>query len=561
MRADNGHYRKKMTCGRIPFLAIVGVSLSMMLFSVEPADGAAVYTPQLLRESTENGAWSGHVLYDEEEGVFYQFIGVLPKGERGCGLDISRSCDGVHWETIEKNACFVENAVAGYTVKKIGGRYIYYATCRSKGKKYMVVYASSDLRKWDPLGDQHDVHPDPKWYQCRMDELHVMDAIAPDTGYYGYITSEPYHDQPASFGMLRSEDGLRWKMVAPPEIVWGSIPQQIPEVGFCERIGDKYYLTLGMRCYLGELGYSMFTFTSDSPTGPFVPDREAFRFCGTTTRDSFYLTFSVRYKDHWLASNWFTNGFNKHEHRMLPLKRIHHDEAGHLRLVYWEGNEAMKGEPVALSLAGVGMAHPVGEYPKDRYALKTGQDLINMQAGRDGMLVLLPGKHDLDTGLVVEGSITASELSLRMITHMHPAVAGFYIEETPGKGTALLLETLGVTRIGSFAYAEEPITDQHVYARAATQLVQARSGEPLGTSQFVCEDVTRTIGYATAAGIKKKTKCRFRLLIRDGILECYLDDLLVQTYAYDRNATGRIGFLARDGSVRFEELRCWKMSY
>jgi hypothetical protein len=31
--------------------------------------------------------------------------------------------------------------------------------------------------------------------------------------------------------------------------------------------------------------------------------------------------------------------------------------------------------------------------------------------------------------------------------------------------------------------------------------------------------------------------------------------------SYDRRAAGRIGFLGRDGSVRFEELRRWKMSY
>ena len=123
----------------------------------------------------------------------------------------------MHWETIEKNACFVENAVAGYTVKKIGKRYVYYATCRTNGKKYLALYASSDLHEWEPLGDDYNVGFDPQWYQCRMDELHVMDAVPPDTGYYGYITSEPYHDQPASFGMLRSEDGLHWKMIAPPE--------------------------------------------------------------------------------------------------------------------------------------------------------------------------------------------------------------------------------------------------------------------------------------------------------------------------------------------------------
>jgi hypothetical protein len=493
--------------------------------------------------------------------MFYQFIAVMQENRPGCGLDISRSTDGVHWETIEKNACFVENALPGFTIKKIGDRYFYYATCHNKGKKYMALYASRDLHKWEPLGDQYDVYPDPEWYTCRIDELHVMDAIPPDTGYYGYITSEPHHDQPASIGMLRSQDGIEWEMIAPPEIAWGDLPQQIPEVGFCEKFGDKYYLTVGMRCYLGELGYSMYTFTADAPTGPFVPDEEAFRLCGTTTRDSFYLTFSVRHKDDLLASNWFTNGFNMHEHRMLPLKTIHRDQAGHLRLMYWNGNDVMKGTALPVSLAEAPMEHPRGEYPKNRYALETGADRIGMQAGRDGMVVLLPGKHNLDTGLVVEGTITATQLKKPMITHMHPAVAGFYIEEAPGRGTALLLETLGVTRIGSFAYADKPITGTHAYSQAATRLVRNRGGETLGISKFDCEDVTRKIGYATAAGINNDTPCRFRLLIRDGIFECYVDDLLVQSYDYDRGATGRIGFLGRDGSVKFDDIRCWKMSW
>jgi hypothetical protein len=555
MKANSSSYR------RSPLLVAVCVTAGTIFFWTLPAFGAATYTPQLLHESEENRAWSGHVIYDEDNGMFYQFIAVMQENRPGCGLDISRSRDGVHWETIEKNACFVENALAGYTIKKIGDRYIYYATCRAKGKKYMALYASQDLHNWEPLEDQYHLFPDPQWYQCRIDELHVMDASPPETGYYGYITSEPHHDQPASIGMLRSEDGIRWKMTAPPKIAWEELPEQIPEVGFCEKIGGNYYLTVGMRCYLGNLGYSMYTFTADAPAGPFVPDEEAFRLCGTTTRDSFYLTFSVHYKDDLLASNWFTNGFNMHEHRMLPLKRVHRDEAGHLRLKYWKGNEAMKGAALPVSFAQTAMEHPQGDYPKNRYGLETGQKRIDMQAGRDGMVVMLPGNHDLDTGLVLEGTVTATQLTLGMITHMHPAVAGFYIEESPGQGTALLLETLGVARIGAVAYADEPITDTHAYSQAATRLVRNRGGETLGTSKFVCEDITRTIGDATAAGIKNKTPCRFRLLIRDGIFECYINDLLVQTYAYDRAATGRIGLLARDGAVKFQNIRCWKMSY
>lgn len=43
------------------------------------------------------------------------------------------------------------------------------------------------------------------------------------------------------------------------------------------------------RMYMGSLGYSLYTFVSDSPFDPFYPDIEKFRLCGTTTREVSWL--------------------------------------------------------------------------------------------------------------------------------------------------------------------------------------------------------------------------------------------------------------------------------
>jgi hypothetical protein len=42
------------------------------------------------------------------------------------------------------------------------------------------------------------------------------------------------------------------------------------------------------------------------------------------------------------------------------------------------------------------------------------------------------------------------------------------------------------------------------------------------------------------------------------MFELCLNDLLVQTYHTD-GATGRIGFVVRDGQATFDNLQAWKM--
>jgi hypothetical protein len=85
-----------------------------------------------------------------------------------------------------------------------------------------------------------------------------------------------------------------------------------------------------------------------------------------------------------------------------------------------------------------------------------------------------------------------------------------------------------------------------------------RGGPYLGVSRFTQEDVVGPQGYAPPCGIKSDTDHSFRLLVKEGMFELYLDDLLVQTYITG-NASGRIGLFAKSGPVEFRDIIIWKI--
>jgi hypothetical protein len=78
-------------------------------------------------------------------------------------------------------------------------------------------------------------------------------------------------------------------------------------------------------------------------------------------------------------------------------------------------------------------------------------------------------------------------------------------------------------------------------------------------SEFAAVDI---IGpqCASVAGIDAGVPHTFRLLVRQGLFELYLNDLLVQTYFLNEHWDGTLGFLAADASAEFAELKAWRMT-
>ncbi|MHB8974419.1 MAG: hypothetical protein ACYC3X_28930 [Pirellulaceae bacterium] len=137
---------------------------------------------------------------------------------------------------------------------------------------------------------------------------------------------------------------------------------------------------------------------------------------------------------------------------------------------------------------------------------------------------------DLQTGVILEGTLCGT------VSGARPA-AGFVFDEGNDQSMAVLLgigpQEGRETHIGRLIYAD-------------------------GDGQFNPEDVTGKYS-ATVTGLDPDCEHRFRLLARLGLFELYVDDRLMQTYAY-RPTSGRLGFVVRDAELDVRDLTAWRMS-
>jgi hypothetical protein len=505
--------------------------------------------------------WDPSVLW--HDGLYYMYA-LYDAGTGGKNMWVSTSPDGVHWNTgsaVIKDAPF---PVWKMFIHRCKDRFVLnHGTLSGLPGHHndkMCFWDSQDLIHWRYFGKEADITPDPRWYNIvgRCDHMYMIPKHedAPEKGYWGYIVATSAPSWPhKSVGMMESDDGAAWRWLPPPVIDWGNTPQQYMEVGGCERIRGKYYLILGARYnYMGSAGYSMFTFVSDGPTGPFRPDLEAFRLCGNShdlasfgaTRGEVGVqtlaTFGRGKEGELLLTNYSATLWEDSGEKisMLPLRKAVVDAAGHLRMGYWPGNEAMKGRSVPLDLGRCERVHP-GAADEARTVKGSGTRLelkdrkVAFQRGKGGGIVaLMDNRFNLAKGVVLEGSMTALDEGWGPDTHIIPVSCGFFIEEKPGEGLAICMETYGITRIGRLVYRD-------------------------GKLDFTCLDITGP-GCASIGGILEGRKTSLRLLVRRDMLELYLNDLLVQTFFFSAKATGRIGFLAQDGGCLFEDMQAWEMS-
>ncbi len=505
--------------------------------------------------------WDPSVLW--HAGKYYMFA-IHDEGKGGKNMWVATSEDGVHWADgapVIRDAPF---PVWKMFIHRCKDRFVLNHGSLSGRPGHhndtLCFWESDDMVNWQYRGKPYDLTPDPRWYTIvgRCDHMYMIPKHedAPEQGYWGYVTATSAQSWPhMSIGMMESDDGRVWRWLPPPVFDWGNTPQQYMEVGGCERIGGKYYLILGARFnYMGNGGYSMFTFVSDEPCGPFRPDLEAFRLCGNSldlaevggTRGAVgvqTLGCFGRGKDGELLLTNYTPtlwGSAGEKICLTPLKRAVVDQGGHLRMGYWPGNEAMKGRKLAIEMSDCARLHPV-EVDEAHIVRGSGSRLelkdrkIPFQrGGGGGVVALMANRFDLAKGVVLEGSMTVIDEGWGPETHIIPVSSGFYIEERPGEGLALNLETYGITRMDRMICRD-------------------------GKLSFRCLDVTGP-GCATVGGIHAGRKTPFRLLVRRDIVELYLDGLLVQTFFFSAQATGKLGFLVQDGGCLFEDVAAWEMS-
>jgi hypothetical protein len=67
-------------------------------------------------------------------------------------------------------------------------------------------------------------------------------------------------------------------------------------------------------------------------------------------------------------------------------------------------------------------------------------------------------------------------------------------------------------------------------------------------------------GCASVAGVDAGAPHAFRLLVRQGLFELYVNDLLVQTYFLNEHRDGTLALLAVGATAEFTHLRAWQMT-
>lgn len=485
------------------------------------------------------------------EGQFYMVCMYMPEAGddshfRHVWLATSR--DGVHWDDVGPVIKEAPFNIWAMSVHRVGDRFIMNHGSFSRPGVQNVIrfWESRDLVHWTFMGHEADLYPDPRWHHpdSRLDCMSVV-PVAEDgrTHYYGFATGPG--------GFLESEDGVHWVGRPQPEVDWDTAPPPPTppeeggfEVGGCTEIGGKTYLVGGWFNYMGATGYGVYTLTADTPRGPFRADTAAYRLCGNSGR---WVSLWARFcpTDHELLVNGYAYSgyaYETGETWLPPLKRALVDAAGHLRLGYWPGNEALKGQPVDVDLSVWSTVFANRAARGCAGGMADGWLELQAQPERNSItrtdlptvVAVLDSALDFRQGVVIEGTIQATCHDRRLVA----SSVGLYLEEAPGQGTAILLHSYGRTEIGKL------VLD--------------------GDAAFAVED-TIGPGCAAPAGIAPHTDHTFRLLARGCMFELYLDDLLVQTFntTHVPGGTGRtptrLGFIAQNGLGLFGEVKAWAM--
>ena len=544
------------------FLLAASIATAFCIFAsaqTQPAPSGLFFQPG------GGATWDPTVIY--ANGKYYMFTMYHRDS-----VFLATSADGVHWQdygVVLKAEGFKNNRVIKQYVAKVGDKYImdYGAFADDNSKNNLLrFYESSDLLHWTHL---YDVPIDPQFYRTdgRWDHMFMIpkDDKSPAGGCWGYVVADPIDH--GGVGMMDSADCIHYKPIKAPEI---TADFRIPtmEEGGIKKIGNKYYLIGGNVNHYGFSGYGVYTFVSDSPTGPFHPDLDAYRLTGTSGMEDVpyvhVLACFVKDSPEDLVSDPFTfgfggetgvNGVDGKGTWFLPMRKAIVDPQGHLRLAYWKQNDLAKGNAIEIDTAKNTVVFPPGQTEStsivgvhndsSSIAIDTNNDWSKFPwlagNGTKKAVVVFDQKFDLNKGIVVEGKINARALLNRM--QMNPYgdarnnYAGFFIEgKERGTGTGIMLQVGGpqwrASKIGHVSFGT--------------------------TFNFETQDVTGPPS-ATVTGLDDGKDHTFRLWLRGSQVELYIDDLLMQSFFFS-TGSGRIGFITQEGETTYSDLKVYELN-
>ena len=474
------------------------------------------------------------------------------------GMWLAKSSDGVHWEDVGR-VLTGDLPICKMFVYLVGDEIIVNHGSISgrpgTGNDTLRFYRSKDMMHWEHL---YDTHPDSEYYNPaeRWDHMYVIK----DNGMYlGYVVAVPKKEYHSAIGMMKSDDGIHFKAIAPPTIEWGDVPEiKVLEGGGCEKIGEKYYYIGGAPGYCNECGYGLFTFVADSPFGPFRPDADAFRLCGFSDLPGrvFIQNLAAFFRDKngdVLVSNAVEGG-GPDRIFLLPVRRAAVDENGHLHLAYWEKNELAKGRRIELSadcIKTIFASEPPDQGNKSEFTI--GEHLIiklqtatpsEFQTSDFYRLLKIDQELDFHKGVIFEGEFSAEKCRGSTEDDVWPNCwrkcnIGFTIMENDNIASAVVLD----------------VGDRYK-RKSYIQKINYRNQD----MECITIDVTGE-GCATLRGVSEKQSHSFKLFVRQNMYELYVDNMLVQTFVTLHGPAKALGILAENCRCEFQNLAIYEMNF
>ncbi len=533
------------------FAAVASLAFLLTLSTAQ----AQTLKKGFIYQPSSGAFWDPSVIYHAGKYYLFAMYG-------GDGIWLATSEDGVHWKdygVVLKSQGFRSNRVWKPFVAKVGDKFILdhgAFTDEAGNNNLLRFYESPDLIHWKYL---YEIPIDAKFYRTngRWDHMYMLpkNDQNPAAGSWGYMVADPIDH--GGFGIMDSPDSIHFTPIKAPQILSDF---RIPtlEIGGIKRFGQKYFLLGGNVNHYGFSGYGVYTYVADSPTGPFRPDLEAYRLTGTSGIDGDYyvhiLSCFVKDSPEDLVSDPFSFRTSPNTDGegtwLLPLRKAVVDSQGHLRLAYWPKNDLVKGSELRVDAAENSVVFPPGQTQTNPIVKVAGSG-DNLLLGTDKSwrpfswldadktrkaIAVLNHRFDLNPGLIIEGHINAKAL-FQGYGDARTSYAGFFIEGLKkGSGTGILLE------IGEPQWRESHI------GRIQTDV----------SFHFQSLDATGR-GSATVTGLDDGKGHTFRLWLRSGQMELYIDDMLMQSFFYLK-ASGRIGFISQESEVTYSNLRFYAMN-
>jgi len=432
-------------------------------------------------------------LYHHDGTYYLYFLTMGPterQGWHGQGVAMATSPDGVHWDEIGVVLPKDDGATG------LGTGSVWKSADFETSGKFVMNYStwfdwciqsqsirfaeSTDLIHWTKLGAEGDFPADPRWY-------------------------ETYPEF----------EGARWDCIyTVPRAgggrygYWTALPNGRPGFGFGETLDGAHWTVLEPPLIegtgQGEVGaveqidgkyYMLYhggglTLVADDPQGPFRPVPKNRVLLGGNA----YFARFLRTPDALLVNHHSIprgNGVPDGLCRLGLLKSAVVDGEGALRLRYWGGNERLKGERIEIEPLEEGAPGSFAHLFANTFDVDAGVVIEG----------LLPLTTEFESG---EGAVAESSRVVR-----NAAMSGLYVEYAKGQGAYFVVGADGLTEIGL-----------------------AGAGGSFLTQECLI-DREMSLGQTAA----------FRILLKDSLLEFYLDDMLIQVYSLPSRATGRVGLI------------------